>query len=797
MSEWTVKRFAFKVSAHLHSRPHPMRHFFTRILYVHNSADIYGASRSLVRLLRMLDRARFEPLVLLPADGPLAVLLREMGVKVILFPALSVITREVFRSWRLPFFALNIPFSALHLWRILRREKIGLVHTNTGVILSSGPAAWLAGVPHVWHIRDWFQEFRSFWRIHDAWMRFFSDRIVAVSEPIAGQFSDRAKVCVVNNGFDIEEFALKDAGAGATFREKYALGGGPVVGCVGRIKLQRKGQEVLMRAAGLLKQRGVRAKWLVVGAPYPGNESHLDALHEIVREGGIGDDVVFTGELADPRPAYAAMSVFVLPSAQPEPFGGVVMEAMCMAVPVIATNIGGSVEQVADGETGCLVAPGDPAALAEKLEFLLRDETVRARFGAAGRRRIAERFTLPGMVEKIVRIYDDCLGRGPVRILYVNNSADIYGASRCMVRLLERMDRTRFQGVVMLPEHGPLEPLLHRAGIEVIFFPQLSVITRGVFRTWKLIPFLLRLPLSIFALWRILKKHRIDLVHTNTGVVLSSGPAARLAGVPNVWHVRDWFQEFSFFWKAYSRYMHVFSDRIVAVSRPIAEQFPGSFGVTVVHDGFELEEFALADPDAGAKFRAAYALGPAPVVGCVGRIKLVRKGQEVLLRAAALLKTRGVRAKWLIVGAPLPGNESHLDALHEIVREAGLGEDVIFTGELPDPRPAYAAMDIFVLPSAQPEPFGGVVMEAMCVALPVIATNIGGSIQQVVKGETGYLIPPGDPAALAEKLELLLGDAPLRARLGEAGRRRIAERFTLNGMVEETVRVYEECLTHA
>ena len=382
----------------------------------------------------------------------------------------------------------------------------------------------------------------------------------------------------------------------------------------------------------------------------------------------------------------------------------------------------------------------------------------------------------------------------PRRVLYVHNSADIYGASRCLVRLLERLDRSRFHGLVLLPEHGPIEPLLRRAGIEVLYFPQLSVITRGVFRSWRLLPFLLNLPRSTFALWRILKKHRIDLVHTNTGVILSSGPAAWLAGVPNVWHIRDWFQEFRSFWGFYARYIRAFSDRILAVSQPVAGQFPAAFGVTVVHDGFELEEFELADPEAGAKFRAAHGLGDGPVIGCVGRIKLVRKGQEVLLRAAALLKARGVRAKFLIVGAPFPGNETHLEVLHGIVREAGLGDDVVFTGELPDPRPAYAAMSIFVLPSGQPEPFGGVVIEAMCMGVPVVATNIGGSLEQVADGETGYLVPPGDPAALAEKLEILLRDEALRARFGAAGRRRIAERFTLNGMVGNIVRVYEECL---
>jgi glycosyltransferase involved in cell wall biosynthesis len=380
-----------------------------RILYVHNSADIYGASRSLVRLLRTLDRSRFEPLALLPAEGPLAEQLRAMAVPVTVFPQLSVITREVFHSWRLPFFALNIPLSALAMWRILKREKIALVHTNTGVILSPGPAAWLAGVPHVWHIRDWFQEFKSFWRFYETWMRRFSTRIIAVSGAIAGQFSDRAKVEVINNGFDIAEFELGAADAGAEFRREHRLGDGPVVGCVGRIKLQRKGQEVLLHAADLLRQRGVRAKYLVVGAPYSGNESHLEVLHTIIREAGLTDDVIFTGELSDPRPAYAAMDIFVLPSAQPEPFGGVVMEAMCMGLPVIATNIGGSVEQVAEGETAYLVPPNDPAALADKLELLLRDAAACKRFGKAGRRRIGEHFTLKGMVEKIVRVYEECL----------------------------------------------------------------------------------------------------------------------------------------------------------------------------------------------------------------------------------------------------------------------------------------------------------------------------------------------------------------------------------------------------
>ena len=192
-------------------------------------------------------------------------------------------------------------------------------------------------------------------------------------------------------------------------------------------------------------------------------------------------------------------------------------------------------------------------------------------------------------------------------------------------------------------------------------------------------------------------------------------------------------------------------------------------------------------------FRAKFKIRPDEiVVTCVGRIKLVRKGQEVLLAAAALLKKRGLKARYVFAGSPSPGNESHLQTLKTQANELGIEEEVIFTGELPDPLPAYAASDIFVLPSAQPEPFGGVVMEAMAMGLPVIATAIGGSIEQVGEGVTGFLVPPADAAALADKLQVLIEQPALRARLGEAGPRRIAQSFFIEGMVKKIEAVYEE-----
>ena len=129
-----------------------------------------------------------------------------------------------------------------------------------------------------------------------------------------------------------------------------------------------------------------------------------------------------------------------------------------------------------------------------------------------------------------------------------------------------------------------------------------------------------------------------------------------------------------------------------------------------------------------------------------------------------------------------------------LARELGLEKAVVFAGELSDPRPAYAALDIFVLPSAQPEPFGGVVLEAMALERPVIATAIGGSSEQVVPEKTGFLIPPADPHALAEKLRTLLTDPALRDRMGRAGRERIAKDLCLDRTVEGITAIYRQAL---
>jgi glycosyltransferase involved in cell wall biosynthesis len=382
-----------------------------RILHVHNSADIYGASRMLLRWIRSMDRTRFAPVVVLPEEGPLKKLIEAEKVAVILHPRLSLITRPVFRSWRIILFLLNYPLSVLFLWRLIRRQRIDLVYTNTGVMISPALAAWLAGVPHVWHIREWFQEFRPIWGAFSWYICFFSRKVIAISNAVAGQFKPCDKLVIIHDAFSFAEEDISAGGVRGNFRSQHGLGDGLVVGCVGRIKFVRKGQEILVEAAGILKQRGRLIKALIVGAPFPANVEHLTRLKKMIRQLGIEDQVIFTGELADPRPAYLAMDILAMTSVQPEPFGGVVGEAMSLGLPVIATNIGGSMDQVVEGVTGFLINPGDPGALADSIEKLMENPELRRQMGVAAAERVRTNFSPGEMIGKIERVLAEALGR--------------------------------------------------------------------------------------------------------------------------------------------------------------------------------------------------------------------------------------------------------------------------------------------------------------------------------------------------------------------------------------------------
>jgi len=380
-----------------------------RILFVHSGSDLYGASRSLARLASRLTKDGHSVLIVLPGEGPLKPLLEQSGMSVTIHPCLPLLTRKTFGGIRgILSIAARMPGAVYRLCRLIRTFQPDLMHTNTAtVFLVSGLAARACRVPHIWHIREFFTEFGRVWNVYRRMIDFLSDRIICVSEAVASQFTERGrrKTRVVHNGMPAVEFDAVEGLRVEQFKHRHGLGNGLAAGVVGRIKLKRKGQETFVEAAAQLKETFSKANYLIVGSPFPGNESHEKALRQKVAELGMTDQVVFTGDVQDIKAAISALDVVVLSSGQPEPFGGAVVEAMALRRPVIGTCIGGTVEQIEDGVTGFLVEPNNPADMARAMERLFKDPALRQRMGQAGRDRFLRLFEFEGFYTKVMSLY--------------------------------------------------------------------------------------------------------------------------------------------------------------------------------------------------------------------------------------------------------------------------------------------------------------------------------------------------------------------------------------------------------
>jgi glycosyltransferase involved in cell wall biosynthesis len=173
------------------------------------------------------------------------------------------------------------------------------------------------------------------------------------------------------------------------------------------------------------------------------------------------------------------------------------------------------------------------------------------------------------------------------------------------------------------------------------------------------------------------------------------------------------------------------------------------------------------------------------IIGSCGRLDDQHKRFSDLIRALAIVRQVCVNAKLLIVGSG--PDETMLRAL---AAQLGVMEHVMFTGYQVDTRPYYEVMDIFALASAR-EAFGLVLVEAMYARLPVVATHVGGIPGVVLDGETGYLVPPQSPTALASRLLMLANDPSLRQQMGQKGHHRAKNEFGSDRYVQECHDLYQ------
>ena len=378
-----------------------------KILFYNHTGQASGAERVLLMILARLDRERFDPVVVCPAEGPLMKLAAEIA------PVAAVDSLHARFTWR-PDHLIGYLRSFLLVIQRFRQKvvtiKPDLIHANSiraGLVATAATVGLKTRV--VWHLHDLLPRhplsnvIRAF--------AFLSSRtqMIAVSQAVADNFVGglnplKKRVQAILNGIDLEKFQPGKI-ARHEIREELELDlAEPVIGIVGQLT-PRKGQLELIRAFAQTLPDIPQAALLVVGAPlFNRDDEYAALLKQTARELGIGDRVKFMGARSDVGAVMQALDLLVINSSA-EPFGLVAVEAMACGTPILAAASGGIPEIIEHGKTGWLVQPGDEPTLAAAMVSLSQQPLLREHLAAQGKKHVGSRFSADRYLEELQAFY--------------------------------------------------------------------------------------------------------------------------------------------------------------------------------------------------------------------------------------------------------------------------------------------------------------------------------------------------------------------------------------------------------
>jgi glycosyltransferase involved in cell wall biosynthesis len=360
-----------------------------------------------------------------------------------------------------------------------------------------------------------------------------------------------------------------------------------------------------------------------------------------------------------------------------------------------------------------------------------------------------------------------------LRVCHVITGFDAGGAERVLLKTVRRLDATRFDSfIVSLRPPGPFSQEVTQSGVETVYLNMGKRL--GPFTIWRLL--------------RLFRRRKVQIVHAYLYMAsIASRFAGRGARVPVV--ITSTRAPLTYlprpaWWldRATARWCN----RIIAVSQHTADVAVRVEGIprakiSVIPNGVDLKRFAPRDRSVA---RAQWQIDKeAFVVASVGRLS-PEKGQKYLLQALAAIRHRIPRLICLFAGdGPLRGQ------LEAEARQLAVEQSCRFLGDVQQVENVFAAADVVALPSMF-EGMPNAVLEAMAMGCPVVASAVGGSIELVYEGETGFLVPPADPGALGAALVAVASSVERRKQM-RARSRAIAEAYHgIDEMIRSVERVY-------
>lgn len=374
-----------------------------------------------------------------------------------------------------------------------------------------------------------------------------------------------------------------------------------------------------------------------------------------------------------------------------------------------------------------------------------------------------------------------------MRILAVSHSSSLGGAENMLFFTVKGLVSRKHDVYCLLSKKGPLASKLEKEGARVIYSKMPWWVRQG---ESPFIGYSVGFKNRIDEIVKIIATEKIDLVLTNTITIGEAAIAARIAGVPHVWRIAEMLDtdpslkapcDLGYFY----RMVDFLSTKIVVVSKAVKQEIERFIGtsekVEVIYDGLEIPSISY-DKIHLRRERSN------PIILCAAGI-CKRKGISVFQEAASYLIGRWPKVKFLVAGAIW--DQEYYSSLLKTRRKLHLEKSFDFLGFRDDVEELMKRSDIFVLPSLS-EPFGVVILEAMRAGVPVVTTLSGGTAEGVVDGVTGYIVLPGDPKALADRIEKMLSNPSEAISMGLKGFERLRDIFSYEGMINSYEKVLQD-----
>lgn len=379
------------------------------------------------------------------------------------------------------------------------------------------------------------------------------------------------------------------------------------------------------------------------------------------------------------------------------------------------------------------------------------------------------------------------------KVVYICSTAEHSGANIQLLEMLKKMNGWENKPLVMTPpiEEGSLPAAFEKLGLRVERL-RMSVINAKLRDPLEFGRFCTGIIKDLVKFTRYFQKANLELVHINAANIMACGIAARICGKACVWQIHEILtpvvvRRIVYFLIA------LIAHKIVTISVPVAKAFPtwAQKKIKVVHDGVDIERFQPSI--SGAEIREEFGIPvEAPVIGMVGRF-VPRKGHRLFIRSCAMVAKAYPEVHFILVGQKFPAYASYLQEINQLAGSLGLSPKMHFVYWHLDVPKIIAAFNIAVLASTLPEGFGLVLIEAMAMGKPVVATKVGGVID-IVTEDVGYLVPPEDEQAMSTALANLLADEKMAERMGQAGRKRVLKHFTSDQSASRMEQVYRSLL---